>query len=357
MGRRNFFLTKFFLRLEIWAVLCSFFGFFFILAKSKFGPVEVDKVFILVWFSYVFILTSLAFFSHGVGRFLGMNWLEHEDAYILNTYIVDGHIDPKISSKKLEKLFEILKKEPMVMFWRMFIYSGSVVLLTALTFIYIQVPFFNIVIILIGGFISVIIISLFSIFFTENFFVNKFLRECRKIIKQREIKVEEQIQLFTLENRFNYFVILLFLIVITLLAFISRPSFFLIVLLILGFLLVVVISRMLFYSIYLVFREIESFASEIPIKKKVEYFTGSSFKEVLDLSKNLNRSAKELYESRERREKVRRRLQEKLNELSKWQKLTVGRELKMRDLKKEIKDLKEKLEQAQNLEDKKINNN
>ena len=129
MGRRNFFLTKFFLRLEIWAILCSFFGFFFILAKSKFGPVEVDKVFILIWFSYVFILTSLAFFSHGVGRFLGTSWLEHEDAYILNTYIVDECIDPKISNEKLKQLFEVLKKEPIVMFWRMFVYSGSVVLL------------------------------------------------------------------------------------------------------------------------------------------------------------------------------------------------------------------------------------
>lgn len=353
MEQRNFFLTKFFLRLETWSILCSFFAFFFILAKSNFGPVEMDRIFVLVWFFYVFIFSALAFFSHGVGKFLRINLLQHKDAYILNTYIVDEHVDQKISNKNLKELLGTLKKEPMVIFWRMFIYSGATVFFATTTFIYLRVPFYNIVVILTGGFISTMIISLFSIFFTENFLVNGLLRECRVMVEERGIKVKEEVQLFTLENRFNYFILLLFLIVITVLAFIPKPSFFLVVLLILGFLLIVVISRMLFYSIYLVFEEIESFAGEIPSRRKSKYFTGSLFKEVLSLSKNLNKSAEELYKSRDRRERIRENLKEKLQELSKWQKLTVGRELRMTELKKEIKDLKEELGQIKNLKDKK----
>ena len=106
----------------------------------------------------------------------------------------------------------------------------------------------------------------------------------------------------------------------------------------------VIISRMLFSSIYSVFREIKDFAAKLPQKEKTEYYTGSSYKEVLDLSKDLNRSAREIYIARVKEKKMIKELQEKVNELKKWFKVTVGRELKMVELKKEIKKLKKEEE-------------
>ena len=122
---------------------------------------------------------------------------------------------------------------------------------------FIGTTIFNLAVILTGGLISLAILTLFSIFSTEISLVSGLLRECRKILKGREIKPEEEIQLFTLKNRFNYFIILLFLIVITILSFVPRPSFFILIFLALALIMTVIISRMLFSSIYSVFREIE----------------------------------------------------------------------------------------------------
>ena len=213
--------------------------------------------------------------------------------------------------------------------------------MTVLTMYWVGTEFFNIFVILIGGLISVVILGLFSIFSTEMSFVNNLLRECRQMLKKRGMEIKEEIQLMSMEHRFNYFITLLFLIVVTFLSFISRPSFFIIILLMLALAMIIVISRMLFSSIYSVFKEIKDFAEKLPHKERAEYFTGSSYKEVLDLSGDLNESARKIYESAEKERKMREELQEKVNELKRWFKVTVGRELKMIELKKEIKKLKE----------------
>jgi len=59
------------------------------------------------------------------------------------------------------------------------------------------------------------------------------------------------------------------------------------------------------------------------------------------------RELKELSEGLERQVKERtKELQERVNELERFRKLTVGRELKMLELKKEVEKLKEELEKA-----------
>lgn len=267
--------------------------------------------------------------------------IEHKDSWLINNYILNKRVDQKISNEKLKDLFYVLKKEPFIIFKKTTLYSGMAVVMTVLTMYWVGTEIFNIFVILIGGLISVVVLGLFSIFSTEMSFVNNLLKECRQMLKKRGIKIEEEIQLISMEHRFNYFITLLFLIVITFLSFISRPSLFIIILLTLALAMIVIISRMLFASIYSVFKEIKDFAEKLPHKERAEYFTGSSYKEVLDLSENLNESAKKIYESAEKERKMREELQAKVNELNKWFKVTVGRELKMIELKKEIKKLEE----------------
>lgn len=341
MEKKNFYFKYLLPRLELWAFFCGLFGFFFILAQVNFESPALERVFIFVWLFYMLATGFFSIFFHGGARLLRIN-LEHRDAYLINTYVVNGHIDSNISNENLKKLFYILKKEPIITFKRRGIYFGTFVLLSILTMYIIGTSSFNLAVILIGGLISLAILALFSIFSIEISFVNNLLRECRKILKGRGIKPEEEIQLFTLENRFNYFIALLFLMVITILSFIPRPSLFILIFLILVLIMSVVISRMLFSSVYSVFQEIEDFAAKLPQREKIEYFTGSSYKEVLDLSENLNRSAREIYMAKAREKKIRKELQEKVDELNKWFKVTVGRELKMVELKKKIEGLKGK---------------
>lgn len=340
MKGKNFYIKYFLLRLEIWALFCGFFGFFFILSRSDFKSLEVEKVFIFLWFFYIFSSIFFGFFLNGGAGFLKLK-IEHKDSWLINNYILNKHVDPKISDEKLKELFYVLKKEPFIVFKKTTLYFGTAVAMTVLTMYWVGTEFFNIFVILIGGLISVVILGLFSIFSTEMSFVNNLLRECRQMLKKRGMEIKEEIQLMSMEHRFNYFITLLFLIVVTFLSFISRPSFFIIILLMLALAMIIVISRMLFSSIYSVFKEIKDFAEKLPHKERAEYFTGSSYKEVLDLSGDLNESARKIYESAEKERKMREELQEKVNELKRWFKVTVGRELKMIELKKEIKKLKE----------------
>ncbi|MCX6764324.1 MAG: hypothetical protein NTU58_01310 [Candidatus Nealsonbacteria bacterium] len=188
--------------------------------------------------------------------------------------------------------------------------------------------------------ISLIVLTLFLIFFVERFF-SGFLRECRKILKERGIYPGEEEWLSTLKSRFNYFIILLFLVVVIVVSFVSIFNLYLLAIIALGLLISIMISKELFASVYLVFEEVKNFSTELSQKEKAEYFTGSSYKEVFNLSKDLNKSAQDIYTARDKERKAKKELQEKLDELDKWYRFSVGRELKMVELKKEISKLKE----------------
>ncbi|MCD6177836.1 hypothetical protein J7K03_01055 [bacterium] len=341
MKERNFYFKYFLPRIEIWAFLCGLFGFFFILAHADFESPDVEKIFIFLWLYYLLCSELFRVLFNGGARLLKLK-MEQKNARIINSYIVNGHIDPSLTNQQLEELFCVLKKEPITNLINSLIYGGAVIVLTTLTMAFLKTSRFNLIVIVVGGLIYLAFVALFSIFSVEAFFINDLLRECRKILSKRGIKPREEMELFSLENRFHYFIFLLFLITIILLSFVppSQLSLFLITLSCLAFVMIAIIGRMLFSSIYSVFEEIKEFVARLPQEKKAQYFTGSSYKEVLALSKDLNRSAEEIFRARERERKTKKELEEKVEELNKWFKLTVGRELKMIELKKEIERLK-----------------
>jgi len=343
IGKGNYYLKKFLPRLVLWGAFCGFFGLFFILTKSDFRSLELVRILIFVWLFYMFACGFFSFLLNGGFNLLKID-IEHKNSKMINKYIIDEKIDKKISNEKLKELFVVLKKEPLTVFRKIFIYTGLEIIASALTLYYVGFPFFSIIIVLIGGSISIMILALFSLFFTENFVVNKFLKQTRKMLNSRGLEFDEGVQSFTLENRLNYFIVLLFLIVVVLLSFIPNLNFFLLTILSLAFILVLIVSRMLFESIYSSFKEIKKFVVKIPKEEKTTYFTGSSYKEVLDLSDIINQSVERLYEAREKREEAQNKLRKKIEELNKWQKMTIGRELKMVELKKEIKRLEKELE-------------
>lgn len=81
---------------------------------------------------------------------------------------------------------------------------------------------------------------------------------------------------------------------------------------------------------------IGDFGGKIEIPKKEDEFS--------ELFVGLSLMMDDLHELEEARKRVEEAKQERLFELEKWRKLTEGRELKMVELKKKIRELEEKIE-------------
>jgi len=339
MEERNYYLRNFAPVIMGWFLLCGLFGFFFILARANFTATDNEKIFIISWLLLVAIIQIYTFLFSGGLKLIGINF-ENRDSFLINKHILNNRIDPEISDENLKELFNALKKEPFIILKRIFIYGLMGAIFFAIIIYISKISFLDILTILNGGLISLIVLTLFLIFFVERFF-SGLLRECRRTLKKRGIYPPEEEWLSTLKSRFNYFIILLFLVVIIVVSFVSIFNLYLLAIITLGLLISIMISKELFASVYLVFEEVKNFSTELSQTEKAEYFTGSSYKEVFNLAKDLNKSAKDIYIAREKEKKAKGELQEKLEELDKWYRFSVGRELKMVELKKEISKLKE----------------
>jgi len=104
----------------------------------------------------------------------------------------------------------------------------------------------------------------------------------------------------------------------------------------------IIISRVLSFTIYRSFNQIKIFAEEIPKTERTFFVTGSLESEIIDLSESLNKASYEVYSSNKQEEKAKDELKERVVELEKIIKMTVGRELKMIELKKEIEKLQKR---------------
>lgn len=330
--------------LDFWAVLCGLFTLFFIFARANFEGPQMVKIFIVSFIVCLPIGAIAAFLTSGGARLLFGIRLEHPDAFLLNSYVSEnGRIFPDVSDENLKKIFYYIKRQNIIGFFRTIIYASPVVLVPALVVYLMGTSFWNIAVIIIGGVIGVLALALFTMFYTEYFFVG-LLRECRSLMEKRDINPEEGIQLSSLKNRFYFFIIIFILLVGIFLAFIPRINPFIWGIFIIGFLIMSVLARVLFNSIFVVFQEIRSFIEKLSKSEKAGYFSGSSYKEVLDLSKDFQKSADELYEAREKEKILTAELKENVSELNKWYHLTLGREMRMVELKEEIKKLKNKMD-------------
>ena len=342
--RPNYFFKKYVLRyLEPWGILSGFLGFFFVLAKADFKTPEEERIFIISFWGFAITMSLIMFLRNGLLPLLGVNRFQDKDAEILNSFInEDGKVVENISNDDLEKLFYYLKKENIFGAIKGLIYPFlGVICFVLSTMHFAGTSINNLLIIFVGGVLASVILSSFIMFFSEVFFANT-LKECREIMKKRGIKPDEKIHITSLKSKFNYFVFLSILLIFVTLSFIPDISLFLLLVIITAFTMITIMSKLLFSSIYSTFKEVEDFGKELTTEGQAEYFSGSSCKEVLDLSNNLNKSAEELYENREQLQGAYQEIKQRKEDLEKFYKLTVGRELKMIELKKKIKELEEK---------------
>ncbi|MFW5888534.1 MAG: ATP-binding protein [Patescibacteria group bacterium] len=291
-NRRNFHFKRFISHQTGWAVLCAGFAFLFILLQKAFDDPELLNIFIWSWWIYVAIAAALALLTNGGFRLLNIN-IEFKDSYWINAKVVNERIEDNISDKDLIKLFRILKKEPSTTFKKEAGFSFGVVSASLLTMLLMGASSWDIFLsIIFGGMIAIFILGFFSLFVEEQTYA-PVLRDARAKLKDRGIEINEK-GAFSLKHRFNFFILLLFLFLITILSFAEELDAILGFIILLGFVAVLVANEMLAFSVYSVFREVSEFAGKFPKDNSTRIFSGSYFKEAVDISDNFNKSAYEL---------------------------------------------------------------
>jgi len=195
-GGRNFYLKKYLIIVNFWAVLCSIFGFFFIFSRVNLTP-EQANIYFFFFFIATIIVAGIVTLNYGGFRVLfGIN-IEHKNALAVNSFILEDHVDPNISDDNLKELFHQLKKEGESSFRNIIFYASLVAILAFIPLVILRVSVPNLMIVVIGDILAVIIVSLFTRFSSERF-CSVFLRECREMMKSTNITYVETIKLITL---------------------------------------------------------------------------------------------------------------------------------------------------------------
>lgn len=325
MSKGIFYLKKYFIWPMGYGFLAGSFVIFFTLERLQSEPLDIIRTYI---FTFVLSMVGgeiIALLMNGGIRLIFGIPIEHRDSFTINSFISKkGLINPGVSDKDLNNLFHELKKAGYGAFIKSNFYVALVVLAVILKMYSVGISASGIVSILVGSAIGALMLGLFSMFSAEYAF-RGVLRECRLEMERRNLRPEEEINMPFLKNRFYYFVFLLFLTIGVFLIAASEVSFFLIGVALAGLIMMSVVIKMIFDSVFATFQEIKDFAKRLPDGKNIKYVTGSSYAEVIDLSGDLNKSANELYEAN--------------RDLNKFYRLAVGRELRMAELKEEIKKL------------------
>lgn len=346
-----------------WAVLSAVFGFFLIFTKANFEITGSQEIFTYTILISTIIAMLLVFLEFGILKFLGTEKFQREDVKIINNNILDGHISLEISDKMLLQTYNAFGKLYRSLLIRNVQYTSAVVTVCILMEWLTSSQLTNIPIIIIGGAVAISISFICTIPLYE-LLLSPARRECKMLLSKRGINFKEDTCL-SLKIKSKFFIILTALALGVILMLIPalnaiHVAFFIIILLVVS-----ALSKLIFESIYRSFLEIKESAQELESGKTVSFFSGSLDKEIIDLSKSLNVAADEIYNVRNTlkiqvaaktrviedekislEQEVERRtkeLRKRVSELEKIQKLTVGREIRMIELKKKIDELKRKL--------------
>ncbi|MCK4781346.1 hypothetical protein KAS79_00255 [Candidatus Parcubacteria bacterium] len=352
---------------KIWGILAAFFGLFFVIVQLEYESFEILKLFIYSFTILVIIVSLFCFLRYGLLRkFLGKKY-EKKEFRILNDNILKGHFRPNISAATLLESLESLKK---INLWigTLFI-QVSVITISGLILIdrLANEEFKNVLVILIGGCISMTI-GFICILILSELLSSPVRKECKMLLAAKG-KYFENSYFLTLRTKSKFFIVVMGLALAIVLSLSSSLNPTLIIFSISALIIAGLLSELIFKSIYNSLMEIEESTKKLIKRKKVSFCTGSLDKEIIDLSENLNLTANEIYITRQALEeektsleikvnartrelkeltqsldqKVKQRtkeLQDRVDELERFHKLTVGREVKMIELKKEIKELK-----------------
>jgi hypothetical protein len=317
-----------------WAGLCIAFAYILIITINNFADPLARQTFIIATPIYGLILCLLA-----VLRYTGVSFWSGKDIRLINKNISSKGVMQGLSTEEVKDTFNAL----------IFVCKGSlinvlasglsIVTLTILTDWYNGATIMDILIILCGTAIAMFFSCAFSTFFCQQS-ISSSVKECRRILMERGEKVISSSQLSGIGSKFYFLFFLPFFTVLIILIAVSPFNIDAAFICFIGLSMTFIIDRVLFIYLANTLKELNMFANELPMGEKAIFITGSLDKEIFDLSQRLNQASEKMYGSRSDLEKSQEEMGKRVNELEKFFELTVNREVKMVELKKELKKLK-----------------
>ncbi|MCK9578391.1 hypothetical protein M0R01_02780 [bacterium] len=318
-----------------WAIICFVFNIVLVLNTVLFEP-NTKGIFMLMslaYFSIVLIITAFAV--------IPIRPFRSEVSSILEKNIKNGKLITGVDNIEIAKVFQALCDYPKKCLKNSFLIGGIYLVLVLIWCLIFLKDQFNIYILSMIEIITVTLIIGFSIFWPQ-FQSFEVIKQCRNVLILKDLKLAEvysssiSMKLFFV---FFYFLDVMMLYILSTLceAQIGGIIFFS------GIVMVIFISVILLLYFY---NSLNDFIDSIRKVSKDEltvFSTGSLDKEFVDLSKNLNEISIKLYASKQEAIASKKEMEKRVQELERFFELTVSREEKMIELKKENDELRDKL--------------
>jgi len=318
-----------------WSMLCSAFSFFLILSLASFELEITKKVFLCSLPVMVLVFSFLGVIRYGGAKF----WFGEEIRIINEGTSSEGKIISS-STDDIKKIFTSLVYISRSTTINIFAGGLSVLVLIILALWVNQASSLDLTIVVIGGVIAIFFSCAFATFFCQQAMF-KAVKECRRILTERGEDTEDVI-LSSIAPKFYFLFFLPFFTILIVLLFIPSFSFSAAMLCFIALLMTFIIDKVLFSYISNSLLELQGFAKELPVGERAIFITGSLDKEIVSLSEALNNASEQIYSSKKELEKSKEDMAKRVEELEKFFKLTVNRELKMIELKKQLKKCTEK---------------
>jgi hypothetical protein len=316
-----------------WGALCGAFSYVLILTIAPFAQEGTRQAFYLTAPIYFLVLAVLSLMRYG-----GIGFLSGEDIILINKNVGKKGIDRDIDTEDIKRTFHSLVYLCRTTLVNVVASGLSVMVLTVSTAWITSGSWLDIGIIILGGFISLFFFSSFATFFCQMMMFDV-IKDCRRILIEREEEVEN-VELSGIGMKFFFlFFFPLFTVLIVLLC-VKPITLNLIVLSLSGLLMTFIINRILYVYISNLFKEIEGFTKELPKGGMAVFATGSLDREFVNLANSMSKASENIYHSRKESEESKKEMEKRVQELEKFFDLTVNREIKMVELKKEIKNFK-----------------
>lgn len=317
-----------------WSIICFAFAFALIMAIAEFKDPAARHAFIVLTPVYGFL-----FFLLAIVRYWGLNFWSGDDVRLINKNVSPKGIAQGLSTEEVKNTFNALVAICRESVINVLASGLSIMVLTILTEWFSLASNIDLLIIFCGGAIALFLSCAFAAFFCQQalFFI---VKDCRRILIERGDKTFSDINLPGIGMKFYFIFCLPFFTALTVLVAVPYFDIRVAVFCFISLSMTFIIDRVLFIYLSNALKELDRFANELPMGERAVFVTGSLDRELFDLSQSLNQASEKMYSSRRDLEKSQEEMAKRVGELEKFFELTVNREVKMMELKKELKKIK-----------------
>ncbi|MFA5080172.1 MAG: hypothetical protein WC472_00920 [Candidatus Paceibacterota bacterium] len=323
-----------FLPIIIWAIICFVFNIATVLNIANF-ELETQNIFLIISFSYL-LLIIFGITAKNIPIFpFSLNEIK-----ILNKNIKDNKLIPNINTNEVSETLAVLSNYSKIYLAEAFYFGiGYLILICVWQSIFFN-SYFDIFITFITGIVAISLLIGFTLFWFQFQSFNV-IKECRDFLLSKGLC---SIETYFSSIRAKFFFLIFFFVDTLLLYFLSLLSGGNdgIIIFLSGLVMIIFVTSIMFFYLNKSYNEFFDLAKIVSEEDLSIFSTGSLDKEFVDLSKNLNEISTRLYSSKQEAVESKKEMEKRVEELERFFDLTVSREEKMIELKKENESLKKK---------------